>query len=141
MADNHTKEARSYNMSRVRGKHTGPELLVRKFLFSQGFRYRLHDKKLSGSPDIILPKYKTVIFINGCFWHGHENCRYAAIPKTRTDWWDAKIKKNISNDESSRNRLVNSGWNVILIWGCDLKTKLRNETLERLPAKIIGNLV
>ncbi len=91
MTDVHDKATRSYNMSRVRGKDTKPEMLVRKFLFSKGFRYRLHDKKLPGKPDIVLPKYKTVIFINGCFWHGHEGCRYFVVPKTRTEWWMGKI--------------------------------------------------
>jgi DNA mismatch endonuclease (patch repair protein) len=87
MPDVHTPEQRSHNMSRIRSKDTKPEMLVRKFLFSLGFRYRLHTKKLPGKPDVVLPKYKTVIFIHGCFWHGHEGCRYFVIPKTRTDWW------------------------------------------------------
>ena len=98
MADVHSKEQRSYNMSQIKGKNTKPEMLVRKFLFSKGFRYRLHIKDLPGKPDIVLPKYKTVIFIHGCFWHGHEGCKYSSIPKTRTEWWTEKINKNISND-------------------------------------------
>jgi DNA mismatch endonuclease (patch repair protein) len=138
MADRHTKEARSYNMSRIRAKDTKPELLVRKFLFSKRFRYRLHDNKLPGTPDIILSKYKTVIFINGCFWHGHENCSYATIPKTRTEWWDTKIRKTVCRDEAAQNELKSDGWQVILIWGCDLKNKRIAETLERLPGKIKG---
>jgi len=91
MADVHDKQTRSFNMSRIKGKDTKPEMLVRKFLFSKGFRYRLYDKKLPGKPDIVLPKYKTVIFIHGCFWHGHEGCKYFVVPKTRTEWWKAKI--------------------------------------------------
>jgi DNA mismatch endonuclease (patch repair protein) len=138
MADRHTKEARSYNMSRVRGKDTEPEVVVRKFLFSKGFRYRLYDKKLPGTPDIILPKFRTVIFINGCFWHGHENCRYATIPKTRTEWWKAKINKNSVNDKTAQEKLEYAGWDVIVIWGCELKTKLLTETLERLVERIIS---
>lgn len=139
MADRHSKEIRSYTMSRVRSKNTQPELMVRKFLFSKGFRYRLHDKKLPGTPDIILPKYKTVIFINGCFWHGHNNCRYAAIPQTRTAWWQNKIDKNVRKDEDAQARLIKEGWKVILVWGCDLKPKTRGETLEKIPDLIIGD--
>lgn len=139
MADNHSKETRSYNMSRVKGKNTKPELLVRKFLFSKGFRFRLHDKNLPGKPDIILPKYKTIVFINGCFWHGHENCTYAAIPKTRTEWWHAKISNNICRDQSAQDKLRGEGWQVIVIWGCDLKLKQRVKTLEELSNKITSS--
>jgi DNA mismatch endonuclease (patch repair protein) len=138
MADIVSKEARSYNMSRVRGKDTKPELLVRKFLFSEGFRYRLHGKNLPGTPDIILKKYKTVIFINGCFWHGHENCKYAAIPKTRTEWWNAKILKNIFNDKLFQNKLITSGWNVLIVWGCEIKSKTRTERLKNLKDQIMS---
>jgi DNA mismatch endonuclease (patch repair protein) len=99
MADVHSKETRSYNMSRIKGKDTKPEMLVRKFLFANGFRYRLHDKNLPGKPDIVLPKYKTVIFVNGCFWHGHENCKYFVIPKTRTEWWLNKSIRNIQLED------------------------------------------
>jgi DNA mismatch endonuclease (patch repair protein) len=99
MADIHSPLIRSYNMSRIRSKNTKPEMIVRKYLFSKGYRFRLHDKKLPGSPDIVLPKYKTIIFINGCFWHGHSGCRYFVIPKTRTQWWTDKINKNSTNDE------------------------------------------
>lgn len=112
--------------------------MVRKFLFSKGFRYRLHDNKLPGTPDIILSQYKTVIFINGCFWHGHESCNYATIPKTRTEWWDTKIRKTVCRDEAVQNGLKSDGWQVILIWGCELKNKRIAETLEKLPEKIKG---
>src|SRR3990172_2774500 len=98
MADVHNKKTRSYNMSQIKGKDTKPEILVRKFLFANGFRFRLHDKKLSGKPDIVLPKYKSVIFVHGCFWHGHENCKYFVVPKTRTKWWLKKIKGNKKKD-------------------------------------------
>jgi DNA mismatch endonuclease, patch repair protein len=92
--DVHSTQTRSYNMSRIKGKNTKPKMLVRKFLFANGFRYRLYDTKLPGKPDIVLPKYKIVIFVNGCFWHGHEGCKYFVVPKTRTEWWLKKIKGN-----------------------------------------------
>jgi DNA mismatch endonuclease (patch repair protein) len=95
MADVHTKEQRSYNMSRIKGKNTKPEMLVRRFLHAHGFRYKLHDKTLPGKPDIVLPKYKTVIFVHGCFWHGHEGCKIYVVPKTKTEWWLAKINNKI----------------------------------------------
>lgn len=132
MTDVHDKATRSYNMSRIKGKDTRPEMLVRKFLFSKGFRYRLHDKKLPGKPDIVLPKYKTVIFIHGCFWHGHEGCKYYVVPKTRTEWWLEKIGKNIVNDESAVKALVEQGWKVIIIWGCELKKDTINSAFSGL---------
>jgi DNA mismatch endonuclease (patch repair protein) len=136
MADKHTKEARSHNMSRVKGKNTKPELIVRKFLFSKGFRFRIHDKKLPGKPDIILPKYKTVVFVNGCFWHGHENCRFATLPKTRTEWWQTKINKNKTHDAVVYKSLADVGWNVMVIWGCDLKNRTVAQTLTALASDI-----
>lgn len=129
MADVHDKETRSFNMSRVRSKDTKPEMLIRKFLFANGFRYRLHDKKLPGKPDIVLSKYKTVIFINGCFWHGHENCKYFKLPKTRTEWWKAKIERNIVNDKEKHTLLQNAGYKVIVVWECDIKNKSVYDTL------------
>lgn len=136
MTDVHNKATRSYNMSRIRSKDTKPEMLVRKFLHAQGFRYRLHAKHLPGKPDIVLPKYKTVILVHGCFWHGHEGCRYFVTPKTRTEWWLEKIKKNISNDSIKRKILEEAGWKVIQIWECDLKPDRKENTLAEL-AKII----
>ena len=129
MADIHSPQIRSYNMSRIKGKNTKPEMIVRKYLFSKGYRFRLHDKKLPGSPDIVLPKYKTIIFINGCFWHGHNGCRYFVIPKTRTQWWTDKINKNISNDKMNINKLTDDGWKVISIWECELKSSAAEATL------------
>ena len=123
MADVQSKEIRSYNMSRIRGKDTKPEMQVRKFLFAKGFRYRLHDKKLPGKPDIVLPKYKTVIFVHGCFWHGHKGCKYYTIPKTRTEWWTEKIEKNKMNDKINEDKLSSMGYKVIFIWECDIKNK------------------
>ena len=123
MADVHDKATRSYNMSRIKSKNTKPEILVRKFLFANGFRYRLNDKKLPGKPDIVLPKYKTVIFVNGCFWHGHKNCKYFKLPKTRTEWWKEKIEGNIKNDIKKHNQLRDAGFRVIVVWECEVKNK------------------
>jgi DNA mismatch endonuclease, patch repair protein len=128
MADVHSKEVRSYNMSRIKGKNTKPEMLVRKFLFSKGFRYRLHSINLPGKPDIVLQKYKTVVFVNGCFWHGHIGCRYFVLPKTRTDWWQEKIYKTKDLDEKRFSELKNLGLKIITIWECELK----NNKIERL---------
>ncbi|SEW53501.1 very short patch repair endonuclease [Chitinophaga arvensicola] len=125
MTDVHTRERRSYNMSRIKGKDTKPELVVRKFLFSQGIRYKLHDKKLPGRPDIVFPKYKTVLFVNGCFWHGHTGCKYFVVPKTKTEWWLDKINKTVSNDVVVTERLQQLGWNVLVVWECDLKKDRR----------------
>lgn len=132
MADVHSKEIRSYNMSQIKGKNTKPEILVRKFLHSKGFRFRLHDAKLPGKPDIILPKYKTVIFVHGCFWHGHKNCKYATIPKTKTEWWLKKIIGNVANDKKKSSNLKKEGWRVINIWTCQLKPKKVEKTLSSL---------
>jgi len=132
MADVHSKETRSYNMSRIRSKDTKPEMLVRKFLHKNGFRYRLHVKDLPGKPDIVLPKYKTVIFIHGCFWHGHEGCKYAALPTTRTEWWEEKIVRNIQNDKKAEAALRAANWNIITIWQCELKSDWQNQLLNKL---------
>ena len=138
MADVHSKKVRSYNMSQIKGKNTKPEILVRKFLHSKGFRFRLHVKKLPGKPDIVLAKYKTAIFVHGCFWHGHQGCKYFVIPKTRTDWWTNKIQRNVSNDLSATKDLKKHGWKVIDIWECDVKNNKKiSETLAKLPGKIL----
>ncbi|MBX2905163.1 MAG: DNA mismatch endonuclease Vsr [Taibaiella sp.] len=136
MADVHNKETRSYNMSRIKGKDTKPEMLVRRYLHAHGFRYRLHVKDLPGKPDIVLPKYKTVIFIHGCFWHGHEGCKYFVVPKTRTDWWLAKINTNIANDEKAVTALTEAGWKIITLWECDLKPANIEMTLSSLVEKL-----
>jgi len=132
MTDVHSKETRSYNMSRIRSKDTKPEMQVRKFLHKHGFRYRLHVKTLPGKPDIVLPKYGIVIFIHGCFWHGHEGCKAAALPKTRKDWWKDKIEKNIINDQKSEEALTALGWKIITIWTCNLKKSAATITLAHL---------
>ena len=128
--DVHDKKTRSYNMSRIKGKNTKPEEIVRKYLFSKGFRYRKNDKRLPGTPDIVLPKYKTVIFVNGCFWHGHKDCRYFVVPKTNTDFWLKKINTNIERDKRKQEALKELGWNVIVVWECELKKQSRDITLN-----------
>lgn len=138
MADVHTQEIRSYNMSRIRSKDTKPEMIIRRYLFSNGFRYRLHDKKLPGTPDLVLPKYKTVVFVQGCFWHGHEGCKYFVLPKTRPAWWAEKIQKNKIKDVVATEKLLNAGWQVIEIWECQLKAPLRDSTLLSLKAAVLA---
>jgi DNA mismatch endonuclease (patch repair protein) len=128
--DVHNPETRSYNMSRIKGKNTKPELLVRKFLFSAGYRYRLHDKKLPGKPDIILPKYKTVIFVHGCFWHGHEDCRFFKIPDTNSEWWREKIHKTRAGDAENIRLLSEAGWKVLVIYECTLKKNIVDQTFN-----------
>jgi len=123
MTDVHDKKTRSYNMSQIKGTNTFPELLVRKYLFSQGFRFKLYDKKLPGKPDIVLPKYKTVIFVHGCFWHGHNDCKHFVIPKTRTNWWIGKINRTKQNDTDNELILTSKGWKVITIFECELNKK------------------
>ena len=119
-------------MSRIKAKNTKPELLVRKFLHAQGFRYTLHNKKLPGKPDIVLPKYKTILFIHGCFWHGHKNCKYFVMPKTRTKWWVDKINHNKTNDEKAVKALKKEGWKVITVWECKLKPRKTEKTMQKL---------
>lgn len=136
MADVHTPEQRSYNMSQIRGKNTKPEEIVRKYLFSQGFRYRKNDPRLPGKPDIVLPKYKTVVFVNGCFWHGHEGCRYFVWPKNNAEFWKEKINGNIQRDQQNTKRLVEQGWHVIIIWECELKKPLFDATMHNLVEQL-----
>jgi len=123
-------------MSQIKSKDTLPELLVRKFLFSQGLRYRLHDKNLPGKPDIVFPKLKTVVFIHGCFWHGHKNCKYFSIPKTRTIWWTDKITSNSNRDKLNQRKLKKEGWRVLVVFECKLKPKTREKSLNRLFEKL-----
>jgi DNA mismatch endonuclease (patch repair protein) len=131
MTDVHEPEIRSYNMRQIKGKDTKPEMLVRRFLHSKGFRYRLHVKNLPGKPDIVLPKYKTVIFINGCFWHGHKGCKYFKIPETRTEWWKDKIYETKKRDKRKYMELKKSEWKVLIIWECEIKHK-KEQILESL---------
>jgi DNA mismatch endonuclease (patch repair protein) len=132
MSDVHDKNTRSYNMSRIKGKDTKPELLVRKFLFSNGIRYKLHDKNLPGKPDMVFPKYRSVLFINGCFWHGHTGCKYFVIPKTRTEWWLNKINRTRKKDAEVVTELKEQGWKVITIWECELKSDNKEKELKLL---------
>ena len=134
--DVHSKETRSYNMSRIRSKNTKPEEIVCKHLFSLGFRYRKNDKRYPGTPDIVLPKYKTVIFINGCFWHGHSGCKYFVVPKSNTEFWQNKIAANIARDDEKIAQLLRMNWKVITVWECEIKPKQRSGTLTRLVQQI-----
>lgn len=121
MTDTVSKRQRSWNMSRIRSTDTKPEIKVRSWLFRKGFRFRKNDKRYPGKPDIVLPRYHTVIFVNGCFWHHHKGCKYGYIPKTRTDYWLNKFKRNQVNDKLHRDALVKMGWHVIVVWECELK--------------------
>lgn len=129
MADVHSPEKRSYNMSRIHAKGTKPEETVRKYLFSKGFRYRKNDPLLPGKPDIVLPKYKTVVFVNGCFWHRHEGCKYFVWPKNNAEFWRKKIMSNVERDNRNYSELKEKGWSVVVIWECELKDR-RSETLS-----------
>ena len=116
-------EQRSRNMSAIKSKNTKPEIKVRKVLHSMGYRFRLHSKDLPGSPDIVLPKYKTVIFVHGCFWHRHQNCKYASTPKTRQEFWNKKFNENINRDKINQENLSSKGWKIIIVWECEIKDK------------------
>lgn len=135
MADNHSKEVRSINMSHIRSTNSKPEEIVRKYLFAEGFRYRKNVKKLPGCPDIVLPKYKTVIFVNGCFWHKHD-CPRFVWPSSNQDYWRPKILRNVERDNQSRKELETLGWKVITVWECELKKNVLNETLRKLIAEL-----
>ena len=128
--DVHNKETRSYNMSRIKGRKTKPEEIVAKYLFSQGFRYRRNVKKLPGTPDIVLKKYKTVIFVNGCFWHMHEGCKYFVWPKDNSEFWKNKLLANKERDEKEKKGIEELGWKVIVVWECQLKKAERERTLN-----------
>ena len=121
MADKLTPSQRSHCMSSIRGKNTKPEILVRKGLHARGFRFRLHNRKLPGSPDIVLPKYGVAILVNGCFWHGHKGCRYATRPKSNVEFWETKIARNKHRDEVTTAHLEALGWHVITVWECELR--------------------
>lgn len=135
MADNKTLSARSLNMSRIRSKDTKPEILVRKYLFSKEFRYRKYCSNLPGKPDIVLPKYKTVIFVHGCFWHKH-NCNFFRLPKTNTEYWANKIENNVLRDKKNIIELKKLGWKVIIVWECELFSKVVDDRLSNLEFEI-----
>ena len=138
MSDSLTAQRRSWNMSRIKGKDTKIEISVRKYLFAKGFRFRKNDKRYPGKPDVVLPKYKTVIFVNGCFWHRHPGCKDATIPKTRTEFWLEKLNKNVANDEKNIKLLTDDGWSVIVLWECELEKNFE-ETMEKTIKSIIVN--
>ena len=135
MADNHSKEVRSMNMSHIRSKNSKPEELVRKYLFSKGFRYRKNVKTLPGCPDIVLPKYKTVIFVNGCFWHKHD-CPRFVWPSTNEEYWRPKIMGNVERDKRNFAELQQLGWTVLTVWECELKKKVSDATLDQLEKRL-----
>ena len=139
MADNHSKEVRSMNMSHIRSTDSKPEEIVRKFLFSQGFRYRKNLRKLPGCPDIVLAKYRTVIFVNGCFWHKH-NCPRFVWPSSNQDYWKTKIQRNVERDCRNQRELQNLGWNVLIVWECELKRTVREKRLNELVNEIKNNI-
>ena len=124
MVDKISKEKRSYTMSRIRSKNTKPEMALRTALFKAGYRYRLHAKHLPGKPDLVLPKYKTVIFVHGCFWHLHENCRDGRLPKSKLEYWEPKLNRNVERDNIHQNALLSLGWKVIVVWECEIKKNL-----------------
>lgn len=130
--DKLTKERRSWNMSRIRAKNTKPEVFVRSMLHRMGYRFRIHPKELPGKPDIILPKYQTAVFVHGCFWHGHENCKDFSPPKTRAEWWLNKINGNKKKDIDSITQLEKLGWQVVIIWECELTPDKRENTIKSL---------
>ena len=136
MADTVSTEKRSEIMSHIRATNTAIEVRVRKELFRRGFRYRKNVKTLPGKPDIVLPKYHTVIFIHGCFWHRHEGCKIAHVPKSRVSFWEAKFQRNVDNDRKHKAELENMGWNVIVLWECEIEKKF-DETIERVVNEIV----
>lgn len=140
--DVHDSKTRSYNMSCIKGKRTKPEEIVARYLFSQGFRYRRNVRSLPGTPDIVLKKYNTVIFVNGCFWHMHENCRYSVMPENHEEFWAEKLLKNKERDEKKKRQLEQMGWNVIVVWECQLKGEEKLPALEKLKSDVLkgGNL-
>jgi len=128
--DTLSKEKRSWNMSRIKGKNTKPEMIVRSMLHRLGFRFRLHRKDLPGKPDIVLPKYRTVFFVHGCFWHRHEGCKYTYLPKSRIEFWEKKFRQNVARDQEALKKLGAKGWRVLIVWEC--QTKNRKELDEKL---------
>lgn len=137
MADRLSREKRSWNMSHIRNKDTGIEVRVRKYLFSKGFRYRKNDPGLPGKPDIVLPKYKTVIFIHGCYWHRHPGCKNCTTPSTNTAFWLEKFDKNVKNDAKHKAELEEAGWKVIVLWECEIEGNFE-PTMDRVISQLQG---
>jgi DNA mismatch endonuclease (patch repair protein) len=140
MMDNHTPEQRHTNMSHIKSV-SKEEIIVRSYLFSQGFRFRKNDKRYPGKPDVILPKYKTVIFVNGCYWHQHPGCKKAVVPTSNKKYWIPKLKRNVERDKANQAELKKQGWNVIVVWECMLTDANRAETLQQLNIEIRSNLM
>ena len=138
MADRLSPEHRSWNMSRIRGKDTGPELRLRSMLHREGFRFRLHARKLPGRPDLVLPKYRTAIFVHGCFWHRHPGCRNATDPANRATFWQEKFRSNVARDARNRAALEAAGWAVVVVWECELGTDAQG-VLTRLKRSLTEN--
>ena len=134
-----TPEQRFKCMSHNRAKNTGPERSLRRALWRQGFRYIVNDKRLPGRPDIVLPKYRTAVFVHGCFWHGHNDCKYYTVPKTNTEFWIAKVARNQERDQEVWRKLEAKGWSVIIVWECQLKKANREETIDRVAEEIVRN--
>ena len=126
-------------MSRIRAQDTTPELVIRHALWHQGFRYRVNDKRLPGKPDVVLPKYHTVVFVHGCFWHGHKDCKYYTVPETNKEFWVAKVTRNQERDQEVWRKLEAKGWNVIIVWECQLKKANLEETIDRVAEEIVRN--
>ena len=137
MPDVHTVDVRSYNMSRIRSQNTKPEIIVRKFLHKKGLRFRLNDKKLPGKPDIVLLKYNTIIFIHGCFWHCHRNCKFAKLPIQNSAYWISKLENNVRRDHVTQQKLKKEGWKIIVIWTCRLKPLYLEKTLSSILKKLL----
>lgn len=138
MADRLTAQQRHDVMSRIRGKNTKPEMIVRRRLFADGFRFRLHVKSLPGHPDIVLPKYKTVIFVHGCFWHRHENCKHFRMPASNIGYWTRKLEDNARRDERNAEEITRMGWKTIVVWECELEKKTRDDVMARMEELIVG---
>ena len=139
MPDNHTPEQRHRNMASIRSASTKPELVLRHAIWHRGFRYQLNNRRLPGSPDVVLPKYRTVIFVHGCFWHGHKDCKNYTVPKTNTDFWVAKVARNQERDQEVWRKLEAKGWSVIVVWECQLKKANLEETIDRIAGEIVRN--
>ena len=139
MSDVLTPSQRRRNMAAIRSVSTKPELKLRRELWHHGFRYRVNDRCLPGRPDIVLPKYRTVVFVHGCFWHGHNDCKYYTIPKTNTEFWVAKVARNQERDQEVWRKLEAKGWSVIIVWECQLKKSKLDETVDRVASEIVRN--
>ena len=139
MADKDSEKQRHYIMSRIHATNTKPEIKLRKALFEKGFRYRVNVKTLPGKPDIVLPKYRTVIFVNGCFWHGHDGCKHYTVPATNTEFWVEKVRRNKERDAVDVQRLESLSWSVVTIWECELKSKVFQDTITKVETALVSN--